>query len=99
MTRNAFDRLSGDPGFQSLFKSARHREVPKNKVVLAESQAQARPEGRLETITRQDLGKLAGCSRELAGMVVKEFAKAGRLELRGKTILIPTLSGPEQAIA
>ncbi len=40
-------------------------------------------------ITRQDLGKLAGCSRELAGMILKDFAKAGRITVRGKTITIP----------
>ena len=39
-------------------------------------------------ITRQDLGKLAGCSRELAGMILKDFAKQGRIGVRGKTITI-----------
>jgi CRP/FNR family cyclic AMP-dependent transcriptional regulator len=39
-------------------------------------------------ITRQDLGKLAGCSRELAGMILRDFAKQGRIDVRGKTITI-----------
>lgn len=45
-------------------------------------------ETRTIRITRQDLGKLAGCSRELAGMILKDFARAGRIGVRGKTITI-----------
>src|SRR3569623_848254 len=41
------------------------------------------PEGRPVRITRQDLGKLAGCSRELDGKVIKDFASEGRISLRG----------------
>jgi CRP/FNR family cyclic AMP-dependent transcriptional regulator len=213
MSTSSFERLSRDPGFQELFKAARHRELPKNKVVVEESAppghlyfvvsglvsvrysgvrgrelllaylypgdffgemclfpgqkarsamiktcspsvvleinyqtfmdltarypslwlelagqlatrlratnhrlaempvlhaadrvwlalqeiaanngARALPEGQPINITRQDLGKLAGCSRELAGMVIKDFAKAGRVILRGKTIIIPPAS-------
>jgi CRP/FNR family cyclic AMP-dependent transcriptional regulator len=47
------------------------------------------PEGRPVRISRQDLGKLAGCSRELAGMLINDFAHAGRISLRGKTIIMP----------
>lgn len=43
-------------------------------------------------LSRRDLGKLAGCSRELAGMVLQDLAKAGRLTLRGHSILIPAAS-------
>jgi len=39
-------------------------------------------------ITRQEIGKLAGCSRELAGMVLQDLAKSGRVKLRGQTILV-----------
>ncbi|HZP14124.1 MAG TPA: cyclic nucleotide-binding domain-containing protein [Nevskiaceae bacterium] len=49
----------------------------------------ARGDTRTLRITRQDLGKLAGCSRELAGMILKDFAKAGRISVRGKTITVP----------
>lgn len=40
-------------------------------------------------ITRKDLGKLAGCSREVAGLVLADFAKSGRLSLRGRAIIVP----------
>jgi CRP-like cAMP-binding protein len=36
MTTATFERLSRDPAFQELFKISRHRELPKNHVVLAE---------------------------------------------------------------
>lgn len=40
-------------------------------------------------MSRQDLGKLAGCSREVAGMVLRDLAAAGRLELQGQTVVLP----------
>lgn len=57
--------------------------------IASHSDTIALPEGKPVRITRQDLGKLAGCSRELAGMVIKDFASAGRILLRGKTIIVP----------
>lgn len=45
--------------------------------------------GRLVQITRKDLGRLAGCSREVAGLVLADLAKAGRIELPGRAILVP----------
>lgn len=47
-------------------------------------------------VTRQEIGKLAGCSRELAGMVLKDLERAGRVKLRGQTVLVAAsaLAGP-----
>jgi CRP/FNR family transcriptional regulator, cyclic AMP receptor protein len=39
-------------------------------------------------IRREDLGKLAACSREVAGNALKEFARDGRIALRGQTIVV-----------
>jgi len=50
-------------------------------------------------ITREDLGKLAGCSRELAGSVLRDLARNGRLALQGHRILIPPESLAEAAPA
>lgn len=47
------------------------------------------PRDKAIRITRQDLGKLAGCSRELAGMVLRDFARAGRISLSGRAIVVP----------
>jgi CRP/FNR family cyclic AMP-dependent transcriptional regulator len=46
-------------------------------------------QGAVIHITRHDLGKLAGCSRELAGMILQDLASAGRLVLRGRAIVMP----------
>ncbi|HVT37200.1 MAG TPA: cyclic nucleotide-binding domain-containing protein [Nevskiaceae bacterium] len=66
------------------------------KEIAAQSDAPMLPEGKPVHITRQDLGKLAGCSRELAGMVLKDFAAEGRIKLRGKTVILPA-SEPAQS--
>jgi CRP/FNR family cyclic AMP-dependent transcriptional regulator len=39
-------------------------------------------------ITRSDLGKLAGCSRELTGMILRDLAAEGRIQLEGRSLLI-----------
>ena len=57
--------------------------------IASHSDSASIPEGKPIRITRQDLGKLSGCSRELAGMVIKDFASQGRIVLRGKTIVLP----------
>ncbi len=53
--------------------------------------------GQALRITRQDLGRLAGCSRELAGMILRDLAIAGRLELRGQTVVLLDQPAPSQA--
>ncbi|TXH02893.1 MAG: cyclic nucleotide-binding domain-containing protein [Nevskiaceae bacterium] len=65
--------------------------------IAAHSDGPDLPEGKAIRITRQDLGKLAGCSRELAGMVLKDFAKSGRITLKGKTVVIPTAVRQERS--
>jgi CRP/FNR family transcriptional regulator, cyclic AMP receptor protein len=39
-------------------------------------------------VRREDLGKLAACSREAAGLALQELAQEGRVRLRGQTILV-----------
>lgn len=51
-------------------------------------------EGRLLNITRQDLGRLAGCTRELAGMVLHDFETDGRVALHGRNIIVRERSQP-----
>jgi CRP/FNR family cyclic AMP-dependent transcriptional regulator len=62
-------------------------------LVLAEMARNAAAEGpsgdRVLRLSRKDLGKLAGCSRELAGMVLQDLARAGRLSFRGHSVVIP----------
>ncbi|WP_439102061.1 helix-turn-helix domain-containing protein, partial [Congregibacter sp.] len=39
-------------------------------------------------ITRQELGKIAGCSREMAGRVLKTLEQEGLVNVSGKTIVV-----------
>jgi CRP/FNR family cyclic AMP-dependent transcriptional regulator len=51
-------------------------------------EAQEHPEGRLIRITRQELGNLVGCSREMAGRVLKSLADDGLVVITGQTLLV-----------
>lgn len=46
------------------------------------------PDGIPLRIRREDLGKLAACSREAAGLALQELASEGRVLLRGQTIVV-----------
>ncbi|MBT8129776.1 MAG: helix-turn-helix domain-containing protein, partial [Gammaproteobacteria bacterium] len=39
-------------------------------------------------ITRQDIAKMVGCSREMAGRVLKELEDEGLISAHGKTIVV-----------
>jgi len=39
-------------------------------------------------ITRQDIGRMVGCSREMAGRVLKSLEHQGFLSVSGKTIVV-----------
>lgn len=53
-----------------------------------EPDAQKKPNGIHIRITRQELAKLAGCSREMAGKALKNLAARELVSLYGKTIVI-----------
>lgn len=53
-----------------------------------EPDAQKKPNGTHIHITRQELAKLAGCSREMAGRILKNLAARQLVSLYGKTIVI-----------
>ena len=53
-----------------------------------EPDAQKKPNGIHIRITRQELAKLAGCSREMAGKAIKNLAARELVSLYGKTIVI-----------
>lgn len=46
------------------------------------------PDGIPLRVRREDLGKLAACSREAAGLALQELADEGRVLLRGQTIVV-----------
>jgi len=50
--------------------------------------AMTHPEGMQIRITRQELGRLVGCSREMAGRVLKALEEQGLISAKGKTIVV-----------
>lgn len=50
--------------------------------------AMTHPDGMQIKITRQELGKIAGCSREMAGRVLKALEQEGLVSVSGKTIVV-----------
>jgi len=53
-----------------------------------EPDAMTHPDGMQIRISRQELGRIVGCSREMAGRVLKSLEENGLLEVSGKTIVV-----------
>jgi len=50
--------------------------------------AMTHPDGMQIKVTRQELGKIVGCSREMVGKVLKNLEEQGLIAARGKTMVI-----------
>jgi CRP/FNR family cyclic AMP-dependent transcriptional regulator len=50
--------------------------------------AMTHPDGMQIRITRQDIGRIVGCSREMAGRVLKALEEQGLIGVKGKTIVV-----------
>jgi CRP/FNR family cyclic AMP-dependent transcriptional regulator len=53
-----------------------------------EPDAMTHPEGMQIKVSRQELSRLVGCSREMAGRVLKVLEDQGLLRATGKTIVV-----------
>jgi len=53
-----------------------------------EPDAMTHPDGMQIKITRQELGKIVGCSREMAGRVLKALQEDGLVSVSGKTMVV-----------
>ncbi len=53
-----------------------------------EPDAMTHPDGMQIKITRQELGRIVGCSREMAGRVLKTLEAEGLVSVSGKTIVV-----------
>lgn len=53
-----------------------------------EPEAMSHPQGTQLRISRQELSRIVGCSREMAGRVLKKLEEDGKLHARGKTIVL-----------
>lgn len=58
--------------------------------LCAEPDAITHPEGMQIYISRQEISRIAGCSREMAGRILKELEDKKLIKARGKTILVLT---------
>ena len=50
--------------------------------------AMTHPDGMQIRITRQEIGRIVGCSREMAGRVLKNLEEQGLIGVKGKTIVV-----------
>jgi len=53
-----------------------------------EPDAITHPDGMQIRITRQEIGRIVGCSREMAGRVLKNLEEQGLVSVSGKTIVV-----------
>ncbi len=53
-----------------------------------EPDAMTHPDGMQIRITRQELGRIVGCSREMVGRVLKNLEQQGLITAKGKTIVV-----------
>jgi CRP/FNR family cyclic AMP-dependent transcriptional regulator len=53
-----------------------------------EPDAMTHPDGMQLSITRQEIGRIVGCSREMSGRVLKELNDKGLISAHGKTIVV-----------
>src|SRR4249919_1239967 len=53
-----------------------------------EPESMSHPQGTQLRVSRQELARLVGCSREMAGRVLKKLETEGKLHARGKTVVL-----------
>ncbi|PIE41775.1 MAG: cAMP-activated global transcriptional regulator CRP [Gammaproteobacteria bacterium] len=51
-------------------------------------EAMTHPDGMQIKITRQEIGRIVGCSREMVGRVLKNLEEQGLISVKGKTMVI-----------
>ena len=56
--------------------------------LCAQPDAMSHPDGTQIRVTRQEIGRIVGCSREMAGRVIKNLEEQGLINVKGKTIVV-----------
>ena len=46
------------------------------------------PDGMQIKVTRQEIGRIVGCSREMVGRVLKDLEEQGLVNVKGKTMVV-----------
>ncbi len=62
--------------------------------LAADDEAITHPDGMMIKITREELGRLVNCSRELAGQVLHSLEEQGLIDLEGRNIIVHPVDGP-----
>jgi CRP/FNR family cyclic AMP-dependent transcriptional regulator len=50
--------------------------------------AMTHPDGMQIKVTRQEIGRIVGCSREMVGRVLKDLEEQGLIDVKGKTMVV-----------
>ena len=56
--------------------------------LCTEPDAMTHPDGMQIKITRQEIGRIVGCSREMVGRVLKDLEQRGLVSISGKTMVV-----------
>jgi CRP/FNR family cyclic AMP-dependent transcriptional regulator len=56
--------------------------------LCGEPDALSHPKGTQIRVSRQELSRIVGCSREMAGRVLKQLEESGKIAVAGKTIVV-----------
>lgn len=78
------DRKLGDLAFTDVSGRIAHTLLD----LCKQPDAMTHPEGMQIRVTRQELGRIVGCSREMAGRVLKDLEAQGSIRVKGKTIVV-----------
>ena len=81
---NRTNRKLGDLAFVDVTGRVAHAIMD----LCGEPEAMTHPEGMQIKVSRQELSRLVGCSREMAGRVLKALEEQGLLRATGKTIVV-----------
>lgn len=77
-------RKAGDLAFLDVTGRIAHTLLELSR----QPDAMTHPQGMQIKVTRQEIGRIVGCSREMAGRVLKELEEQGLLSVNGKTIVV-----------
>lgn len=70
------------------FMSVADRVLHTLRELCSEPDALTHPDGTQIRVSRQEISRIAGCSREMVGRVLKNLAHEGSIHVRGKTIIV-----------
>ena len=56
--------------------------------LTTEPDALSHPQGTQIRVSRQEISRIVGCSREMVGRVLKQLEEAGKISVKGKTIVV-----------